>query len=160
MTTTTLPGSTQPTSTTPAGADFTQLSDNALALAGQLGIEIIGCAKGFNAWKDGDIISKDCTSAEIEQWLEGFASGKDDAESSGSTPIAGAFTDAEFQLILAGAEYRGWGVEQDDKGIKIIGRKFTANIASPTEFLVFIAGFDAAFRTLDKMFIKAPGASA
>lgn len=76
MTTTPTTSSTPPAS---IGANFSTITPAAFKLAAQFGMEIIGCSKGFNTWKDGDILSADCTSAEIEQWLEGYASGKDEA---------------------------------------------------------------------------------
>lgn len=73
-------------STAPAGADFTQLTPVALALAAQHDMEIVGCSKGFNVLMDGDIISGDCSASEIEQWLKGYDAGKDDAEEANSIP--------------------------------------------------------------------------
>lgn len=58
--------------TTAASADFTQLSAHAQEQAFELGMEIVGCAKGFNAFKDGEIISPDHTATEIEAWLDGY----------------------------------------------------------------------------------------
>ncbi|CDG84141.1 hypothetical protein [Janthinobacterium agaricidamnosum] len=82
-------------STAPAGADFTQLTPIALALAAQHGMEIVGCAKGFNALRDGDIISGDCTATEIEQWLEGYDAGRDDG---GALLIVDQLLDAAFNV--------------------------------------------------------------
>ena len=60
-------------------ADFTKISPVANKLAAKLGITIVGCAKSFNAYKDGDIISPDCTPDELLVWLAGYEAGKDDS---------------------------------------------------------------------------------
>lgn len=67
------PGST-------ATADFTQINEVTKRLAIKLGIRIVGCAKGFNAYKDGDIISPNCTPEQLLCWLAGYEGGKDDLQ--------------------------------------------------------------------------------
>lgn len=61
-----------------ATADFTKISELANQLADKLGITIVGNSKGFNAYKDEDFISPDCTPEELVCWLAGYESGKDD----------------------------------------------------------------------------------
>ena len=85
-------------SNAPAGADFTQLTSIALALAAQHNMEIVGCSKGFNALKDGDIISGDCSASEIEQWLEGYGAGNDIGTSASAPRLADQLLDAAFNV--------------------------------------------------------------
>jgi len=59
-------------------ADFQKIDPVTNKLAAKLGITIVGCAKAFNAYKDGDIISPDCTPDELLAWLSGYDAGKDD----------------------------------------------------------------------------------
>ena len=86
---------TTTSSTAPAGADFTQLTPIALALAAQHGMEIVGCSKGFNVLRDGDLLSSDCSASEIEEWLEGYDAGRDDG---GATAIVDQLLDAAFNI--------------------------------------------------------------
>ena len=68
------PGST-------ADADFTLLSEHAVRLADQLDMDIIGHPGGiFSVHKDGDFISDELTSDQLDQWLMAYECGKDDPE--------------------------------------------------------------------------------
>lgn len=87
---------TTTSSTAPAGADFTQLTPIALALAAQHDMEIVGCSKGFNVLMDGDIISGDCSASEIEQWLKGYGAGHDIGTGSSAPRLADQLLDAAF----------------------------------------------------------------
>lgn len=60
-------------------ADFTKIHPVTTKLAAKLGITIVGNAKAFNAYKDGDFISPDCTPDELLAWLAGYEAGKDDS---------------------------------------------------------------------------------
>ena len=71
---------TTTSSTAPAGADFTQLTPIALALAAQLGIELILFPGGFGAKKGCDILAEDLMAAEIKEWLEGYLNGRDEID--------------------------------------------------------------------------------
>ncbi|SEN31812.1 hypothetical protein SAMN05428959_1011152 [Duganella sp. CF517] len=126
--------------TTAAGADFTQLSAHALLLAAQHGMEIVGNAAGFAVYKDDDFLTEDCTSSEIEQWLEGYDSGKVDESAHNVT----RFTDVEFQRIMDHVLYRNWSLVADHSGVKIIGPHFIMHAASYEAFESFIYGFNAA----------------
>lgn len=81
-----------------AGADFTQLTPIALAMAAQHDMEIVGCSKGFNALKDGDIISGDCSASEIEQWLKGYGAGHDIGTGASAPRLADQLLDAAFSV--------------------------------------------------------------
>ena len=90
---------TSSSNTAPTGADFTQLTPIALVLAAQHDMEIVGCAKGFNALKDGDIISGDCSASEIEQWLEGYGAGHDIGTGASAPRLADQLLDAAFSVL-------------------------------------------------------------
>lgn len=91
---------TTPTaSTAPPSADFSTVSPIAFALAAQYDMQIVGCAKGFNVWREGDLLTSDCTPAELEQWLEGYDAGHDDARINASIPrLADQLLDAAFSV--------------------------------------------------------------
>lgn len=144
------------TSSTPAaggamtsnGADFAQITPRMLELAAKLDIEIVGCAKGFNAYKDDDVISDDCTPEELWQWMKGFDCGKYDEkmdqDDRAAPPSASNFTDVEFQAVMKHVRYRGWAMHADHTGVKITGANFTAHAANGAEFFSFVHGFNAA----------------
>lgn len=68
------PGST-------ANADFTLLGNNAINMADELKMDIIGFPGGlFSAYKDGDFLSPECNAVELERWLYGYFNGKEDNE--------------------------------------------------------------------------------
>lgn len=90
---------TTTSSTAPAGADFTQLTPIALALAAQHDMEIVGCSKGFNVLMDGDIISGDCSASEIEQWLKGYGAGHDIGTGASAPRLADQLLDAAFSVL-------------------------------------------------------------
>lgn len=142
-------------STAPAGADFTQLTPIALALAAQHDMEIVGCSKGFNALKDGDIISGDCSASEIEKWLDGYSNGKD-AECAGQGSKARGFTDIEFQSLLDHVVYRGWSSVTDHQGMTITGPNFVTLVKNGAEFFAFIHGYNAAGAALGMLGTGAP----
>lgn len=83
QTNTNTPGST-------ADADFTLLSEHAVRLADQLDMDIIGYPGGiFSAHKDGDFISDELTSEQLDQWLMGYECGRDDPEMAVQIACAG-----------------------------------------------------------------------
>lgn len=137
-------------SNTPAfgSADLTQLSAHATELAAELGVDIIGCDKGFNAFKDDDILSRGCTAIEIEQWLEGYMHGKAteqiDQSDRAAPPSATNFTGVEFQVVMKHVRYRSWGMYADHTGVTITGPSFTAHTANSAEFFALVHGFNAA----------------
>lgn len=130
--------------TTATGADFTQLSAHARNLALAHDIEIVGCARGFNAFADGEIISADCTAAEIEKWLEGYGRAKNDESYQRMEGNSTRFTDVEFNEVLNHVRYRAWSLVADHTGVKVFGPNFTTHAASGAEFFAFINGFNAA----------------
>ncbi|MGK5053587.1 hypothetical protein [Janthinobacterium sp. RB2P8] len=89
---------TTTSSTAPAGADFTQLTPIALVLAAQHDMEIVGCSKGFNVLRDGDLLSSDCSASEIEEWLEGYDAGHDAGMNAGAQRLADQLLDAAFSV--------------------------------------------------------------
>lgn len=149
MTTTTI------SSTAPAGADFTQLTPIALALAAQHNMEIVGCSKGFNVLRDGDLLSSDCSASEIEQWLDGYRNGTD-AESAGPGPKARGFTDIEFPSLLDHVVYRGWSSVTDHQGMTITGPNFVTLVKNSAEFFAFVNGYNAAGAALGMLGTGAP----
>lgn len=139
----------------PAGTDFSKLTPIALALAAQHGMEIVGSAAGFNAYKDGDILSSDCTPSEIEQWLQGYGNGRDDALPEVG-PKARGFTDIEFSTLLDHVVYRGWSSLTDHRGMTITGPNFVTLVKNSAEFFAFIHGYNAAGAVLDMLGTGAP----
>lgn len=89
---------TTTSSTAPAGADFTQLTPIALALAAQHDMEIVGCSKGFNVLRDGDLLSSNCSASEIEEWLEGYDAGHDAGMNAAIQHLADQLLDAAFSV--------------------------------------------------------------
>lgn len=87
--------------------DFQKIDPVTSRLAAKLGITIVGCAKAFNAYKDGDIISPDCTPDELLAWLSGYEAGKDDSliieQIEQVSPLLGEFGKAEIviQVLMA-----------------------------------------------------------
>jgi hypothetical protein len=83
----------QTNSNKPACVDFSLLSNYASQLARTLGMDIVSFPEGFTAVKDGEVISGEYNSKELEAWFNGYESGKDDIE------IAVRLADAK--LVLA-----------------------------------------------------------
>lgn len=135
---------TTSSTTAAAGADFTQLSAHALELADKLGVEIVGCANGFNAFSEGEIMSADCTAVEIERWLEGYGRAKFDDPNESTGHNVTRFTDVEFQRIMDHILYRNWSLVADHTGVKIIGPHFNTHFTSYEQFEAFIYGYNAA----------------
>lgn len=139
--------------TSAAGADFTQITADLSALADAVGVEIIGCAKGFNVWKDGDILSEDCTPSELRQWLQGLRYGQE------FWPIPSDFKatalDVPAQKVaaaIATANGMCWKLDVAGEEITITGRKFKETITGWPALLAFIKGFESSCYTQDLMF--------
>lgn len=135
------------------GADFALITPRMFALAAKLGIEIVGCAKGFNGWKDGDTISDDCTPEELWQWLQGFECGKDDiAGSVKFTATALEVPAEEITAAIATANGAVWKLDVSGEQITITGRKFKETVTGWPAFLAFVKGYESSCYAHDFMF--------
>lgn len=136
-----------------AGADFTQITADLSALAAAVGVEIIGCAKGFNVWKDGDILSEDCTPGELRQWLRGLRYGQEfwPSPSEFKATALEVPTD-QLAAALATANACVWQLEISGEDITITGRKFNETVIGWPAFLAFVKGFESSCYTHDLKF--------
>lgn len=136
-----------------AGADFTQITADLSTLADAVGVEIIGCANGFNAWHEGDIVSEDCTPSELRQWLHGLRYGQEFWPNPSDFKATALDVPAD-QLAAALATANGfvWLLEVSGEEITITGRKFKETVTGWPAFLTFIKGFESACYTHDLMF--------